>query len=238
MGIQVKRLCTICARSGSKGITKKNIRMIAGKPLIAHTIIQAKNSDLFEIVAVNSDSSEILDVAEEYEADYLIKRPDELASDTSAKLPAIQFGVRSVEEQSEIIFDTIVDLDATAPIRTVEDIQGAVFLQESKGISNVITAVIARKSPYFNQIELDEKNRVRLSKPLGVPILRRQDAPRVYDTNASIYVWNRDALFHYSTVLNDETLLYEMSEESAFDIDSEFDFEIVEYLMKKHEKNL
>lgn len=238
MGTQMKRLCTICARGGSEGVPNKNVRMIAGKPLIAHTIIQAKKSELFEMVAVNSDSTKILDVAQKYEVDYLIKRPEELASNTSAKLPAIQFGVRSVEEQSGIIFDTIVDLDVTAPIRTIKDIQGAVFLQESKGNSNVITAVSARKSPYFNQIELDIKGKIKLTKPLDVTIMCRQDAPKVYDTNASIYVWNRDALFQYPTVINEETLLYEMAEETAFDIDSELDFELVEFLMKKRERIL
>ena len=238
MGAQVKRLCTICARGGSKGVPNKNVRMIAGKPLIAHTISQAKNSELFESVAVNSDSMQILDIAHEYEVDFLINRPDELASDTSAKLPAIQFGVKFVEEQSGVTFDTIVDLDATAPLRTIKDIQGAVNLQESKGISNIITAVPARKSPYFNQVELNAKGKVRLSKPLDSKFIRRQDAPIVYDTNASIYVWNRDALFHYPAVLNDETLLYVMSEDTAFDIDTEFDFEVVEFLMKKREKLL
>jgi len=212
--------------------------MIAGKPMIAHTIIQAKKSELFDSVAVNSDSMQILDIAQEYEVDYLIKRPDELASDTSAKLPAIQFGVQFVEEQSGVTFDTIVDLDVTAPLRTIKDIQGAVNLQESKGISNIITAVPARKSPYFNQVELNTKGKVRLSKPLDSKFIRRQDAPIVYDTNASIYVWNRDALFHYPTVLNDETLLYVMREETAFDIDTEFDFELVEHLMKKRERIL
>ena len=80
----MKRLCTICARGGSKGVPNKNVRMIAGKPLIAHTISQAKNSKLFESVAVNSDSMQILDIAHEYEVDYLINRPAELAYDTSA----------------------------------------------------------------------------------------------------------------------------------------------------------
>ena len=108
MGTQVKRLCTICARGGSKGVPNKNVRMIAGKPLIAHTIIQAKKSELFDSVAVNSDSMQILDVAQEYEVDYLIKRPDELASDTSAKLPAIQFGVQFVEEQKYFVCHSCV----------------------------------------------------------------------------------------------------------------------------------
>ena len=93
---KVKRLCTICARGGSKGFPNKNIRELDGKPLIAHSIFQAKNSELFELVAVNSDSEQILDIAQKWGADYLIERPEELASDDAAKLPAIQYGVQFV----------------------------------------------------------------------------------------------------------------------------------------------
>ena len=231
----MKRLCTICARGGSKGFPNKNIRELDGNPIIAHSIFQAKNSELFELVAVNSDSEQILDIAQKWGADYLIERPEELASDDAAKLPAIQYGVQFVEKLIDKKFETIVDLDATAPIRTIEDIKGAVNLLETKGISNVITGVIARKSPYYNQVELNSKGRVIFPKLLSQYIIRRQDAPIVYDMNASIYVWERSALFKYPNTINEETLLYLMNEESSFDIDSELDFEFVEFLLKRRE---
>ena len=127
----------------------------------------------------------------------MIERPKEMATDTSAKLPAIQYGVQEVEKLTGTRFDIIVDLDATAPIRTVDDIKGAVNLLETKGISNVITGVIARKSPYYNQVELNPTGKVISSKPLSQYIIRRQDAPIVYDMNASIYVWERNTLFKH-----------------------------------------
>ncbi len=229
----LKRICTICARGGSKGVKNKNIRTLAGKPLIAFTIEQAWQTNLFDEIAVSSDSSEILEVASRYGIRHLIVRPAELATDSAAKLPAITHCVRSVESILKTEFDTIVDLDATSPLRNVDDIKGAVELLETKLVSNVITASPARRSPYFNLVELGGDDVVRLSKQSEKPIVRRQDAPKCFDMNASIYVWSRKGVFDFPTIFNFDTRLFVMPEERSIDIDSELDFEIVELLMKK-----
>ena len=226
------RLCTICARGGSKGVPDKNLRSLRGTPLIVHSIEQARRSDLFAHIAVSSDSEEILSVARRAGVPHLIERPAELASDTAAKLPAIQHCVRAVEAATGLRFDIMVDLDATAPLRTVEDIQGAVALQEAGGCSNVITGCIAHRSPYFNLVEAGSDGFVRLSKP-GTGIVRRQDSPLCYDCNASIYVWPRATFFASAGVLMPQTKLYEMPRERSLDIDSELDFEMVEFLMRR-----
>lgn len=225
------RLCTICARGGSKGVKGKNIRMLLGKPLIAHSIQQAKQSGLFEAVAVSSDSEDILAAAKEYGADYLIKRPDELASDHAAKLPAIRHCVAEVELKLGHQVEVIVDLDATSPLRSVEDIQQAVMLLEESGAGNIITGMPARRSPYFNLVELNSAGIAELSKPLKFQIVRRQDAPKCYDMNASIYVWTRQSLFNGEKLFNNDTRLFVMPEERSIDIDSELDFRFVEFLM-------
>ena len=227
------RICTICARGGSKGVKNKNIRKLSGKPLITYSILQAKASRLFECVAVSSDSDEILEISRSSGADHLIERPKNMGSDQAAKLPAIQHCVREVEKLTGLTFEMMVDLDATSPLRNVDDISGAVRLLEDKWVSNVITGTSARRSPYFNLVELDENGFVRRSKTLDAPIVRRQDSPKCYDMNASIYVWRRDFFFQCKTVLVPDTLLYEMPEERSIDIDSKLDFEIVEFLMKK-----
>jgi len=229
----MSRICTICARGGSKGVKNKNIRELAGKPLIALSLEQARYSGIFDLIAVSSDSSEILDAARSHGADLLVARPPQLASDTAAKLPVIRHCVEEAEQFFGKRFDVIVDLDATSPLRLVEDIQGAVDLLESSNVSNVITAAPARRSPYFNLVELSEDGVVRLSKPLQKPIVRRQDSPQCFDMNASIYVWKRSALFDYPTVFNADTRLFVMPEERSIDIDTELDFEIVELMMKK-----
>jgi N-acylneuraminate cytidylyltransferase/CMP-N,N'-diacetyllegionaminic acid synthase len=227
------RLCTICARGGSRGVGKKNIRDLLGKPLIVYSIIQAKSSGLFDSIAVSSDSEKILNIAKEYEVDYLIRRPDELATDQAPKIPAIRHCVKEVEKLSNCLYDVCVDLDATSPLRIIEDIRQAVNLLEKGDISNVITGAPARRSPYFNLVEVDVNGVVRLSKPLKVQIIRRQDSPKCFDLNASIYVWWRQALLENDTVFLPKTALYEMPPERSVDIDTELDFEFVKFLMTK-----
>lgn len=231
------RICTICARGGSKGVKGKNIRELHGKPLIAYSILQAKESGLFSCVAVDSDSDQILAVAREWGADHLIKRPDELATDQSAKLPAIRHCVAETERITGHTFDVIVDLDATSPLRTPDDIVQSVRLLEERGVSNVITGAPARRSPYFNLVEEDGNGVVRLAKTLAVPVVRRQDAPKCYDMNASVYVWKREVFFSSSTLFNSDTLLFEMPEERSIDIDSELDFRFVEFFMGNKQRH-
>jgi CMP-N,N'-diacetyllegionaminic acid synthase len=214
----MSRVCTICARGGSKGVRGKNLREMHGKPLLAYTVEQAKASGLFDVVAVSSDSSQILEIANRFGADLLIERPAELATDTAAKLPVIRHAVAEAERQSGRTFGTLVDLDATSPLRNVDDIRAAVALLEDTGSGNVITAMPARRSPYFNLVELNDRGQVVLSKPVATPFVRRQDAPLCFDMNASIYVWRRDTLFV-------------MPEERSIDIDSELDFQFVEFLI-------
>lgn len=233
MGEAVNRLCTICARGGSKGVKGKNLRPLLGKPLLAYSIEQAKASGLFALIAVSSDSDLILETAREYGADHLIKRPDELATDQAAKLPVIQHCVAEVERLQCQTFDIIVDLDATSPLRTVEDLRAAVALLEDGEAMNVITAMPARRSPYFNLVELNAAGFVELSKPLAVPVVRRQDAPKCFDMNASIYVWRRAVLFDKNSIFTDKTALYVMPEERSIDIDSELDFAFVEFIMSQ-----
>ncbi|WP_205627292.1 acylneuraminate cytidylyltransferase family protein [Herbaspirillum rhizosphaerae] len=233
MGDPMSRLCTICARGGSKGVKGKNIRPLIGKPLIAYSIEQARRSGLFDVIAVSSDSELILDAARVAGVDYLISRPAELATDTAAKLPVIRHCVSEVERLSGRQFSTLVDLDATSPLRSEEDIRQAVALLESTNVENVITAMPARRSPYFNMVEVDARGVVALSKPLDTGIVRRQDAPLCYDMNASIYVWQRDALFDGDSVFRRNTRLHVMPEERSIDIDSELDFRLVELLMRE-----
>lgn len=229
----MKRLCTICARGGSKGVKNKNIRLLLGKPLINYSILQAKAANIFDSIAVSSDSEEILTIAKSCGVDFLIRRPDELATDEAPKLPAIQHCVSQVELSSGYHYDTIVDLDTGSPLRTPEDIINVVNILEKKHVSNVITGTPAKRSPYFNLVEVDIKGIVHLSKALALPIVRRQDAPRCYDMNASIYAWKKSELLCSNTVFLKDTALYIMPADRSIDIDEELDFDIVEFLLQK-----
>lgn len=227
------RVCTICARGGSKGIKSKNTKLIKGFPLISYTIKQALATNLFEIVAVSSDSDEILEKAKEAGAHLLVKRPDELASDTSAKLPAIKHALIQVELHLGKKADVLVDLDCTSPLRNVDDIINSIKMLEETKAPNVITGSTARRSPYFNLVEMQHDGSVSLAKKFATEIVRRQDAPQCFDMNASIYVWSRDGLFSSDSTLREGTKIYVMPEERSLDIDSELDFQIVEFLMNQ-----
>jgi CMP-N,N'-diacetyllegionaminic acid synthase len=231
----MKRVCTICARGGSKGVKGKNLMVIAGKPLLAHSIEQARATGLFEHVVVSSDAELILETARDWGADILVQRPAELASDRAAKIPAIRHAVRTIEEETDSRYDTLVDLDATSPLRVPDDIAGAVRLLESRGVSQVITGMKARRSPYFNLVEIDDEGHVQLSKAMDAPVVRRQDAPLCFDMNASVYVWSRDGLFGWKYPFNSDTLLFEMPEERSVDIDSHLDAQIVKFLFNQRD---
>jgi CMP-N,N'-diacetyllegionaminic acid synthase len=229
----MKRLCSICVRAGSKGVPSKNIRSLLGKPLLAYSILQAKQSNLFDTVTVSSDGKAILQAAKEWGADFCIARPLELASDSAPKIPAIRHCLMETEKLTGYQFDVIADLDATAPLRFVSDIAGAVALLETDGVPNVITGSPARHSPYFNLVEVSETGTAQLSKQLAAPLFCRQDSPKCYDLNGSVYVWRRGSLLNCHTVFEKNTQLYVMPPERSADIDSELDFEFVEFLMSK-----
>lgn len=227
------RLCTICARGGSKGVPGKNIRPLAGKPLIAHSIAQARATGLFALIAVSSDSPEILATAREWGADLAIERPPEMASDSAAKLPAIRHAVLAAEAHAGRHFATLVDLDTTSPLRLPDDIAATVRMVEAGEAGNVLTVAPAHRSPYFNMLETDADGRVRLSKPLPQGVVRRQDAPACWDMNASIYTWARHPFVDAPYVIDEHTRLYVMPRERSIDIDDEVDFAIVDFLMRQ-----
>jgi CMP-N,N'-diacetyllegionaminic acid synthase len=229
-----KRICTICARGGSKGLKNKNLLPILGKPLIAHTISQAHRSELFDAVAVTSDSKAILEAAQKNGAEHLVRRPDELATDTASIIPVIQHCVQEIEKKMGCTFNTIVDLPTTSPLRLVSEIQQSIERFENSDATNLITGTIARGSPYYNVAELDEDGMVQLSKPSGKTFFRRQDAPKCYKINGAVYIWRRPILFQRTdTIFHERTALFEMPEERSFDIDSELDFSIVNMLATK-----
>jgi len=228
-----KPLCTICARGGSKGVKNKNIKLLNDKPLIAYTIEQAVESKLFDHIVVSTDSDDIANIALKYGAEIFFKRSPELSSDTAGKLDVIKDALLKTEKHYNTKFDYLIDLDVTSPLRCVDDIISSYnqFLKNNN--DNLITATPSKKSPYFNLVEIDKNGHVILSKPLDKPILRRQDAPKSYDMNASIYIWKRDALLNNNTIFLANTGLYIMPEYRSIDIDTELDFEFVEFLMRK-----
>lgn len=226
-------LITICAREGSKGVKGKNIRKLAGFPLIYYTIKQAKEWGKGENIIVSTDSPEIASVAKRYGAKVPFMRPKKFASDSAPKSEAIRHALLESEKFFKKTFDFVMDLDATAPIRKIEDLENAFKMFLKKKPKTLFSVVKAGRNPYFNMVEEDKKGRVHLSKK--GKFARRQDAPKVYDMNASIYIYRRDYLLDEKNTspISDDSVAYVMDELSRTDIDSEIDFKFIEFLIKE-----
>lgn len=223
-------VATICARGGSQGVEGKNIRLLLGKPLIVHTIEQALAHPAIDSVHVSTDSEQIAQIARDAGAEVPFLRPAELATASAPKLPVIIHLVEWLETQGKTV-DTVIDLDPTSPLRLASDIDACLELVGGE-TRCVITGYEADKNPYFNMVEIDERGIAGPSKPApGGPVQARQAAPPVYSMNASIYVWRRDALA--ASLWDCQPRLHVMPRERSVDIDSEFDFRLVELLMKE-----
>ena len=223
-------LCTICARGGSKGLPNKNLLKIGDKSLIGHTLTQAKAIDAIDCIIVSSDSNEILKEGEIYAADILLQRSAKLASDDAGKIDAIIDCLNHAENNLNKHFDYVIDLDVTSPLRNLIDIENCLEFTKDQGFKNLITVTNSKKNPYFNQIEITNEG-PQLVKS-GHNIKGRQSAPKVYDMNASIYVWSRDFLINEKTLFSRDTIVYDMPEERSLDIDNELDFKIVKHLIE------
>jgi CMP-N-acetylneuraminic acid synthetase len=236
----MKILAIIAARGSSKGVKNKNIRDLAGKPLIVHTIEQLKQCGKYDQFIVSTDSLDIAAVVKEYGASVPFMRPDELAKDDTGKLDALRYALIQAEEHYGVSFDAVLDCDATAPIRTVEDIDNIVNIFKEKKCDCVFSVTKAHRNPYFNMVEQNSDGSVRVSKALPQSIRRRQDAPAVYDMNASMYVYSSGFLLDEKNNMpySKKTFVYEMPDINRFDIDNEFDFKLIEFLVKEKIVNL
>lgn len=226
-----RTIATICARGGSKGLPGKNIRTFAGRPLIAHTIAHALDCPQIDAVYVSTDNADIADIARVAGAEVPYMRPAELATDEVGKLPVIEHLVSHLESEGELIRH-VVDLQPTSPLRESADITAA--LAAHPGAQLVVSVREAADNPYFNLVEQGADGLVRLSK--GDGSARRQDVPRVFALNGSIYVWHRAALAHAALhgLWSVAVAPYVMPQWKSVDIDSLEDFEYAQWLYERH----
>tara|TARA_S200000501_G_C20803568_1_gene735126 strand:+ start:333 stop:1025 length:693 start_codon:yes stop_codon:yes gene_type:complete len=229
----MKIICTICMRGGSKNIPNKNLKKINGKPLLYYTINQAIKSKVFNVVMVSTDSKKIFNYSKKYGAKVWFLRPKKLSTDKAPKLFAIKHALNESEKKFKTKFDIIFNLHVTSPLRTISDIKNALkqFLKE--GNNQLITVSSSNRNPYFNMIEKKNK-KIYLVKKLKKNISRRQDAPKVFDMNASIYIWKREFLIKTKKIINPKTSIYLMPKERSVDVDDEFDLGIVRNYLKQN----
>jgi CMP-N,N'-diacetyllegionaminic acid synthase len=226
----------ICARGGSKGVPRKNLRPLAGKPLIAHTIECARACPLFERVVTSTDDGEIAAVARQYGAEVPFLRPSHLAQDDSPKWAVFRHLVQQVEAMTGRRVDVLVDLDTGVPLRQPADIVGCVERLLAGGAEVVVTAYEAERNPYFNMVEIGPDGLAHLVKPPPRPIANRQAAPQVYSLSPAVYAMVRDVLWRYDHWSEAKLQIYPLPRERTVDIDSEFDFALVEYLLQVQQR--
>ncbi len=228
---------TICARGGSEGVPKKNIRLLQGKPLIAYTIQTAIRCRSLERVIVSTDDPEIREVALRYGAEAPFLRPAELSTNKVSKWPVLRHLVSFLQQKEGYSCEIVVDMDPTCPLREASDIEACLVMLRDEIADTVITVCESNKNPYFNMVEY-RGDVVQLSKVPEHPVTCRQDAPPVYAMNASIYVIRRAFLMDKDGVFAGRTKAYIMPPERSVDIDRELDFEFVEFLMSRKAKAL
>jgi len=224
----------IGVRKGSKGLPGKNFREIAGKPLIDWSLEQLFRNPKVDIVIVSTDDKNIYDHCLAKGVFDIGLRDTQLATDTASKWDVWQDSLNKISQFHSTI-DAFLDLDCTSPLRCDEDIDGALALFFEERPDMVMSCCDARKNPYFNLVELDEKGGLQLSKKSPNHVVARQGAPVVYEHAASTYVLCPEYLKRASFIYDGRVIPYLMPYERCLDIDSPFDFQMVEILMRSRE---
>lgn len=223
-------LAIIPARGGSKRLPRKNVLPLSGKPLINWTIEAALNSKYIDKVLVSSDDDEILATAEEAGAE-TIKRPAELAQDTSTSFDAIKHAIDHTER-----YDYVVMLQPTSPLRTSQQVDEAIEMLESKKADAVISVTHMEHSPLWaNTLPADGSMVGFLSEE--VLNRRSQDLAIHYRLNGAIYICKTIRLLEAeSFFLKENVYAYKMNNSSSVDIDTAMDFSLAEILFCNQEK--
>lgn len=222
-----KILALIPARGGSKGIKDKNIISICGKPLISYTIDAAMKSEFVDKVIVSTDSERIKNVAIECGACVPFMRPKEFATDTAKTIDVVLHAIQMMHDLGET-YDILVLLQPTSPLRTKEDLDGAIQKFINNGCKALATISLVNDSPILIRTIVDSTHMKKLL-PMDSTV-RRQDMPDYYRINGSIYINCIDELNRY-TSFNDNEVPYIIPQERAVDIDDYKDLEVVKYYL-------
>ncbi len=224
-----KILAVIPARGGSKGVPRKNVRMLAGKPLIVWTIEEAKKSKFIDRCIVSTEDEEIKSVAEAWGGDVPFMRPKEMAQDDT---PGIEPVLHAAEMLPE--YNCIVLLQATSPLRIVDDIDGAITRFFENKCDSCVSVAEVEHSPYWMYQFDRQEHLIPILKMEQEKSYQRQKLPKVYQLNGAIYVADVEFLRRQRGFIGDKTNGYVMPRDRSYDIDTILDFEVVEMIMKKH----
>jgi len=226
-----KPICFIAARGGSKGVTRKNIRLLAGKPLIAYAIESSIKSKIFSHVVVSTEDKEIARISQKFGAEVPFLRPKKLARDSTGMTEVVLHGLKKLHALG-YDFDTFVNRDCTVPFLRNKDVAGSIRLLKRKNCNAVFGVYRQHLNPYFNIMELDSNGFLKVVKDEEKRPISRQTAPIVYQLNG-LFTYNTEKFFKYRNDILLNALPYEIPIETGFMIDTEFEFKLAEFIIQK-----
>ena len=226
-----KILVVIPARGGSKGVPRKNIKLLKNKPLINYTTESARKIFSDKIICVSSDDQEIIDIVEKSGLSVPFKRPKNISTDNSSSYDVILHALDFYSKKNYNP-DVLILLQPTSPFRTAEHISEALKLYISRNVDMVVAVKKAKSSPYFNLFEENSLGLLKKSKKHN--FIRRQDAPNVWEVNGAIYIIKVKSLRTQKRIPYNNVIKFEMSDQDSHDIDTYFDWSIAESLVKKN----
>jgi N-acylneuraminate cytidylyltransferase len=225
----------ICARGGSKGLPGKNIKLLNGIPLIGWSINIAKQMNNVSRIIVSTDSIDIAQIAKEFGAEVPFIRPDYLAQDGSSEWLVWRHTVNYLKENDEEGVDALIVLPATSPLRSIGDIDTCIEKFESSKVDSIITVSEASRSPYFNMI-INNNDYASLVIQPESQIIRRQDAPKVFDMTTVAYIVDANFIIKHNGMFEGRVKSVVIPQERAIDIDNLIDFKVAECLLNQKEK--
>ncbi len=209
----------ITARGGSKGLPRKNILNLGGKPLLAWTVLAARESAYIDRLILSTNDEEIADTARKWGCEVPFMRPGDLAEDDTSSVDVVLHALQALDET----FDYFVLLQPTSPFRKGVDIDGCVELCKQTNAPLCLSVCDVDKSPYW-MVSLDDRKCLQRILEPSKPASRRQDLPDVYALNGAVYVADVDWFKANKTFLTEDARGYVMPRERSLDIDTEYDF--------------
>jgi CMP-N-acetylneuraminic acid synthetase len=235
-GLNMSILALITARGGSKGLPRKNVLPLAGKPLIAWTIEAALASSGLNRVVVSTDDEEIADCARRWGADVPFMRPAELAGDGTPHIDVVEHAVHWLEINEGTQPDYVLLLQPTSPLRTAEDIEASIKLAGETGAPAVVSVCEAANHPYLVKRILEDGT-LAAFVPTEIAYLRRQTLPPAYVLNGAVYLNRREVLLREHTFTPPGTLPYIMPPERSLDVDTRWDFYLVNLILSDRDSH-
>jgi CMP-N,N'-diacetyllegionaminic acid synthase len=223
-------LALIPARGGSKGIPRKNLALVGGRPLIAWSIESARAARAQPRVVVSTEDTEIARVAAAYGAEVPFLRPVELASDQAPGEAPVLHALEWLRTHEGWEPDLVMCLQPTSPLRSAEDIDASIARLEALNADSVVSVAVASPHPFWMK-RLDAKGWIRPFMP-DVPAMRRQELPPVYALNGAIYLARRGTFLAAKGFYSDRTCGYLMPAERSLDVDAPWDLELADLMLR------